>query len=1441
MGRQLQIRFLACLLVTVCVLGATVYFVHGFQQRRNARFLLEQAEKAEEHGDFDKAVAFYRRYLASSPSERGNALGKLGLLLAKPEVGTGRKTLTQAFLTLEEALRVAPAQKDVRREAVRLAMRLGRFSDALEHLRLLADGSEKNGELLALRGHCHVALRKFKQARDDFEEALACSPREMNTFLALAYLLRQNASAVIRSEKTTDEILEKSDATIEAMLKEQPNSFEAHLWAARFFSEVSDPIKREHYRGLSVKHIEVAAGLAPDDVEVILAIADLEKRRNQPDKARTELERGIGVHPEKWQLYRALATLEISEEKLDAALAALRRGLAKLPGQLDLEWNLAHLLTYRGLFGEARTVIVGLEKGGLGKTEVDYLKARIEAGEERWQSAARTLEAIYPAILGRTSQARDWLAISLAYECSLLLGQCYEQLGDPDSAASAYARAVTRHPESVPARLGLARMEWTLGRFDGAQREFDYLMQLPSSPAIAWRNCGHLLIARNAKKANPDWSEMERLLNEAAQRKPEPIDMGLLRAEMLVAQKQFDLARAVIESVPNENQTRTVDAWIGLAGIEQMRGNLQPALAILDEAESQLGDRWEIRHARCRYWLRRGGVEAPKELDRISRGLEKFKPEERRRIASVLAESYLHLGEFKRAEAMWQQIADRAPNDLSSRIALFDLAAQANEQPAMKQLVEAIRGIEGDEGTLWRYCQARQSIAAAFKSRDPQTLRGAEDLLFAVAKRRPSWGRVVVAQAHISDLLGDYDTAIDRYQKAVLLGEDAPAVIERAARLLGNRHRHAEVDELIDRLRAQKSGSLGEIERLGAESALSLRDPTRALAMALRAVSPDSKDYRDHIWLGRMQLAAGKDAAAESAFQLATKLAPEVPDAWVPLVSFLFGRGKKEEAEEVLKQAESRLPIDRSRLALAYCHELAGHRERCKELYEAALAANPSDSDAVTSMAFYSLRTGQSVEAKRHLEGLLRLKNISPAKLAETKRILALIMSSGNDYQETTKALRILGILDANADEVEPATGESAVDQRAKIVVLARAQNVRQRRLAIQLLEELLRKRQIQYDERVLLARLYESVGEWPKARDQYYYLLNTPPVGLDKEDAGRAARLRSYADQIAFLCAGLLRADGIAEAEPWLGKLEELEPKSWRTLTLRAQMLAKQGNTDRGVAELLRFETDHADQSGPTAALLEQLGDKKRAEDMYKKYQASSKKPESMLTLAQFYGRQHRVDEALTLCQQALKTCRLEHVTSTAVFVLYAARAGDHECQRVAGWIEEGIRQNKQTQLLMDLAAVRRLQKDYPRVIALHRQVVEREPNNTMALNNLAWLLALNERNSAEALKAITRAIELDGPQAEWLDTRAVVHLTAGEAAKALKDLEEVIAEKPTAHHYFHLAQAHYLAQNRSGATQAFQKALQLNLDEKVIDPLEQPALERLRSDLGLQTIAVR
>src|SRR5262249_39182417 len=112
-------------------------------------------------------------------------------------------------------------------------------------------------------------------------------------------------------------------------------------------------------------------------------------------------------------------------------------------------------------------------------------------------------------------------------------------------------------------------------------------------------------------------------------------------------------------------------------------------------------------------------------------------------------------------------------------------------------------------------------------------------------------------------------------------------------------------------------------------------------------------------------------------------------------------------------------------------------------------------------------------------------------------------------------------------------------------------------------------------------------------------------------------------------------------------------------------------------------------------------------------------------------------------------------------------------------------------------------------------------------------WLQVLQAGNGAEALKTVQRAIDIAGPIPELLDTRAVVYLALGQPDQAVKDLEEAVADTPTAHRYFHLAQAHLAVNHRAAAAAALRQGRALGLSGKTVDPLERKVFARVCADL--------
>jgi len=119
----------------------------------------------------------------------------------------------------------------------------------------------------------------------------------------------------------------------------------------------------------------------------------------------------------------------------------------------------------------------------------------------------------------------------------------------------------------------------------------------------------------------------------------------------------------------------------------------------------------------------------------------------------------------------------------------------------------------------------------------------------------------------------------------------------------------------------------------------------------------------------------------------------------------------------------------------------------------------------------------------------------------------------------------------------------------------------------------------------------------------------------------------------------------------------------------------------------------------------------------------------------------------------------------------------------------------------------------DEDQAIETFRRIVQDRPNDVVALNNLAMLLADTEGGAAEAVHYVERAIQLVGAQASLLDSKAYVLLRMGKFAEAIGILAQLHSKNSTPSVRLHLYQA--LKQSRQ-SEQA--KGLLPTIDPKML-----------------------
>ena len=156
--------------------------------------------------------------------------------------------------------------------------------------------------------------------------------------------------------------------------------------------------------------------------------------------------------------------------------------------------------------------------------------------------------------------------------------------------------------------------------------------------------------------------------------------------------------------------------------------------------------------------------------------------------------------------------------------------------------------------------------------------------------------------------------------------------------------------------------------------------------------------------------------------------------------------------------------------------------------------------------------------------------------------------------------------------------------------------------------------------------------------------------------------------------------------------------------------------------------------------------------------------------------------------------------------------------------------------QLLYAVALIAILQNENPAAEAMLRRVIELNPRNVPALNNLALVASEIPAQREEALRLIDQALVVAGPNAGLLDTKGTILVYSGRSAQAVTLLESAIQGKDVdPRHHFHLALAYHDTGRAEEAKTQMQLALDRELMAQVLTATDRKLLANLLDALQL------
>jgi tetratricopeptide (TPR) repeat protein len=535
--------------------------------------------------------------------------------------------------------------------------------------------------------------------------------------------------------------------------------------------------------------------------------------------------------------------------------------------------------------------------------------------------------------------------------------------------------------------------------------------------------------------------------------------------------------------------------------------------------------------------------------------------------------------------------------------------------------------------------------------------------------------------------------------------------------------------------------------------------------------------------LGTLDFQQHDFKSAAASYQRALSLDPKFSAAWAAQATLCVAENDLTNAETNFKSAADLAP-DRSSIRVVYARfkvingDAAGGRQILEEVVKRTPDYLPAWME-LAEIALVERKFDKCQEAldrvldrdRDNFDGMMldsRLKLVQknlPAAIAELERMTQIFPQASRAYYQLAQAYLANGDFDKATANLEQAIARDP-DFAEATMLLAKIQ-IQNRNLdtAISELEKLVRQQPLQVKAQLLLAAAYRQDKRFDDAMTIYNSLEKALPgnpqiplligsVYVDQNDNAGARREFDRAQEMA--------PDNLQV----LAQLVDLD-LSEKQYTAALGRVQGRLQKNPGQAELYMLQ----------ARVFSAEGEYEQSEAALRKGLAASPDNANLtLLLAQAYVVSKQNDQALVQLDRVL--------------------AGNP----------------KNLSALMLKASIYGLNQDFSKQADIYEKMLEIEPNDPLALNNLAYLYSENLHQLDRAYELAQRARVLLPFDPSAADTLGWIYFLRGAYPTALGLLQQSAAALPNEpENQFHLGKVNYMLGNEDAARTAFQRALQI------------------------------
>jgi putative PEP-CTERM system TPR-repeat lipoprotein len=636
---------------------------------------------------------------------------------------------------------------------------------------------------------------------------------------------------------------------------------------------------------------------------------------------------------------------------------------------------------------------------------------------------------------------------------------------------------------------------------------------------------------------------------------------------------------------------------------------------------------------------------------------------------------------------------------------------------------------------------------------DGREFDAAAKLLDSTRKVAPRDLRVVYLDALLAYRQGDIEKSRQRLQQVLkLMPDQVPSlVLSGAIDLRENKFNAAEENLRKAVARAPNDGGA---RRLLAQTYLRMGQPAKAKDTLQPIIDKGMpQDPRLLLIAGEAFLLTGDVKRASAFYQAATKGAPPAQEvaARARLGQIALAAGRVEEGFRELEVA-SEIDAGQYQADLAI---IAAHLRR-NEIDKAMAAGRELEKKQPKNPLTFQVY-GEVYLAKRDA--------------AAARRSFEKALELQPDYLPAVRSLGLLDIADKRPDGARKRyEAMIAKDSRNELAYLALAEFEARGGADVKSLIEILQR----------------AVNANPQAPSAWQALVTLHLRNNDLQAALTAARsaLAALPDDPRVLDAVAIAQQAAGESNQAIEtnrKLATLQPTSAMPLIRLGSLYSAQKNFDRAIEELGRAKRLAPNAREPVALLARAYLGANRPDAALNEARALQKMdPKYAIGYAlegDVHARQKKYVQAEKAYREVLK---LEPKADRAAIGLYRVLVEDGRKKDAETFAAKWTAENPKDPALRVYAGDRELSAGNRKAAAAHyRAALDIDPDNVLALNNLAWIGG--ELNDPSAFGYAERAVKLAPNNAAVLDTYGTLLIKKGETTKGLDYLNRAVVLAPS------------------------------------------------------------